>query len=406
MALSLVFVAACDGNSLPSARPSSGGSTTSAAGSPSNGAPSSAGKTAASGGVANGAGGSAAAAANTAGSATGGHPGGGAGAPHGDAGTSAQAGGGGTPETAGSGGTPETAGSGGTPETAGSGGALGNGGMGGGASGAPSSGGAPTTDNGGSGDTGDASCSRDLLKSTVSAYFTALAAHDPSSLPLADNVKFTENGQATTVGTKGLWTTAGAVKGSFSALDTDTCNAATQAVVPDGSTDIPFALRLKLENQKITEIETIAVRAGDYKVSGSSFASDTNALLQSVSSVHWEDPVPAGMQNTRDEISAWVDKYFRDFPNGVCNTTQSCKRLENGGGSFSCSAGASCMMGAPSGKPAITPRLILVDVESGLGVGYDLFEGADDDTHMFKMYGGQVYAVSAILGAAGSSGWD
>jgi hypothetical protein len=28
------------------------------------------------------------------------------------------------------------------------------------------------------------------------------------------------------------------------------------------------------------------------------------------------------------------------------------------------------------------------------------------DTHLFKMYGGQVYGVSAILGAAPSSGWD
>jgi hypothetical protein len=243
------------------------------------------------------------------------------------------------------------------------------------------------------------------LKSTVTAYFTALAAHDASTLPLADTVKFTENAQVLALG-QGLWMTAGAVKGSFSAYDTETCNAATQAVVPDASQDIPFSLRLKLEAGKITEIETIAVRPGDYKVNGSSFASDTNALLMSIDSVHWEEPVAAGMQNTREEITAWVDKYFRDFPNGVCNTTSGCKRLENGGGSFSCSAGAGCMTGAPSGKPAITPRLILVDTETGLGVGYDLFEGADDDTHMFKMYGGQVYGVSAILGAATSTGWE
>jgi hypothetical protein len=28
------------------------------------------------------------------------------------------------------------------------------------------------------------------------------------------------------------------------------------------------------------------------------------------------------------------------------------------------------------------------------------------DMHMFKMYGGQVYAVHAVLGGATSSGWD
>jgi hypothetical protein len=399
MALSIAFVVACDGNSNPASDGSGTGASGGSGGTPSSslsgGAPSVAGQSPGTGGVANGTGGTTGGAPSAAGTATAGQHTGSAGAP---------------------------ASSGGTPASGGSGGTLGSGGVSSGGSGAPSAGMGGTLGTGGvsatagataagsgaggtSGASGDGSCSRDLLKSTVTAYFTALAAHDPSSLPLDASVKFTENGQVLTIGQKGLWTTAGMVKGSFSAYDTDSCNAATQAVVPDGTTDIPLALRVKLQNQKITEVETIAVRAGDYKVSGSSFASDTNALLASITSVHWEDPVPSGMQNTRDEISAWVNKYFVDFPNGVCNTTSDCKRLENGGGSFSCSAGASCMMGTPS-KPAITPRLILVDLESGLGVGYDMFEGADDDTHMFKMYGGQVYAVSAILGAAGSSGWD
>jgi hypothetical protein len=396
LALSLVLFAACDGNSPASGDSGggagTGGSAASGAGatagalSAASGAPNSAGKaSSSSGGVASGVGGAGSGAPSSAGAAAGGSHAG-AGAPTGHGGASATGGGG-----------VAAGGTSGAPSSAG--GALGRGG------GTTGAGGASAAGAGVGGAGVGTACSRDALKSAVTAYFTALAAHDASTLPLADSVKFTENGKVLMLN-QGLWLTAGAVKGSFSAYDTDTCNAATQAVVPDGNTDIPFALRLKLEAQKITEIETIAVRDGDYKVSGSSFASDTKALLASVDSVHWEDPVPAAMQNTRDEISAWVDKYFRDFPNGVCNTTSSCKRIENGGGSFSCSAGASCMMGTPSGKPAITPRLILVDTETGLGVGYDLFQGADDDTHMFKMYGGQVYAVSAILGGATSTGWE
>ncbi len=393
LALSIVGVPACDGNSQRSNGSDTGGvDATGGSGVAPGGAPSAAGMSSNNGGVGNGAAGAASGAPSTAGVAMGGAQ-------------SSSAGG-----ASEHGGAPA---SGGHGAAGGSGGGSGaNGGTNGGSSGALGAGGATSgtggalgAGSGAGGSSSQATCSRELLKSTVTAYFTALAAHDASTLPLADSVKFTENGQVLMLG-KGLWMTAGAVKGSFSAYDTETCNAATQAVVPDGSMDIPFALRIKLAAQKITEIETIAVRPGDYKVSGSAFASDTNALLMSISSVHWEDPVPAGMQNTRDEITAWVDKYFRAFPNGVCNTTSSCKRIENGGGSFSCSAGAGCTMGAPSGKPAITPRLILVDTETGLGVGYDLFQGADDDTHMFKMYGGQVYGVSAILGAATSTGWE
>jgi hypothetical protein len=63
------------------------------------------------------------------------------------------------------------------------------------------------------------------------------------------------------------------------------------------------------------------------------------------------------------------------------------------------------MTGDPA-KPVITPRLILVDTEAGLGVGFDLFEGADDYTHLFKMAGGMVSGVSAILGGATSTGWE
>jgi hypothetical protein len=49
--------------------------------------------------------------------------------------------------------------------------------------------------------------------------------------------------------------------------------------------------------------------------------------------------------------------------------------------------------------------LILADVERGIGVGFTLFMG-NTDMHMYKMYGGEIYGVQAILGAAESSGWE
>ena len=287
------------------------------------------------------------------------------------------------------------------------GGATGSGGATGGLDGAAGSGGAQDGAVGIDEGAVAGTCTRDLLKSTINAHFKALAAHSASTLPLDANVKFTENSKVLKVGQDGLWKTAGTLKYAHSALDTAGCNTATEAVVPDGSTDIPFALRLKLQDQKITEIETIAVRAGDYKSNGSDFASDTNAIIQSATTVKWEDVVPVDQRNTPEEMNAWMDKYFRIFPKGVCNTTSSCKRLENGGGSFSCNSGASCDPGQPSTstKPAVVSHIIFSDVETGIGVGFDLFM-SNTDMHLFKMYGGQVYAAHAILGAATSTGWD
>ena len=175
----------------------------------------------------------------------------------------------------------------------------------------------------------------------------------------------------------------------------------SQAVVPDGTMNIPFALRLKLVNRQITEVETIAVRSGDYSLG----ASNTAALAASGNTVNWDDPVPAADRNTREEIVAWMNKYFRMFPAGVCNTTSACRRIENGGGNFMCAAGGSCSPNAPGpGDDELVPRLILADVETGLGVGFTMFQG-NTDMHIFKMFGDQVHGVSAVLGQAGNAGW-
>jgi hypothetical protein len=253
---------------------------------------------------------------------------------------------------------------------------------------------------------GDATgCTRELLQSTVDQYFKALAAHNPMMLPLADNAKFTEDGQMLQLGMGGMWQTAGMVKYAHSALDVESCSSVSEAVVPDGMRDIPYGLRLKLQGQKISEIETIAVQSGDYKVFGSDFASNPAAISKSATTVKWVDSVPEAQRNTRAEIEKWLNKYFRSFPSGGCNLASNCQRLENGGGNFTCDAALTCSDAEPSATGgALRPRLFVIDVERGIGVGFVMFMG-HTDFHMIKMYGGQIYAVHAILAAAMSPGW-
>jgi hypothetical protein len=327
-----------------------------------------------------------------------------------DAATGGMTGAGGVP-AAGGGVTPGQSGSG-ASTAAGSGGTVVDPGGGSGAAGmmteAGSGGSAGSAAAGsdagaGTGATGD--CTRELLSSTVDAFYAALAAHDTSGLQLADGVKFTENGEETELG-KGLWATAGMVKYEHTALDVDLCTTVSESVVPDGSMDIPVGLRLKLAGGKLAEIEMIAVRPGDYTVFGSPFPSNTNAISASKDRVKWEEVVPADQRNTYAEITGWLERYFKTFPRGGCNLADNCQRLENGGGNFECSAALSCDMSAPlTGAGALRPRLLVADVETGIGVGFTMFMG-HTDFHMIKMYGTEVYAVHAILGAASSSGWD
>lgn len=248
-------------------------------------------------------------------------------------------------------------------------------------------------------------CTRELLQTSTDAYYTALAAHDPAMLPSIDKPKFTENGKPIELG-EGLWKTAGMLKYKHSALDIETCSSVSESVVPDGSMDVPVGLRLKLDQAKISEIETIVVRPGDYKVFGSSFPSNTDAIAASRDRVKWEEVVPEDQRASRAMIQEWLGRYFRLFPRAGCNFADDCQRLENGGGSFECSAALSCEMAAmPSDRGTLIPRTFVIDVERGIGVGFTLFMG-NTDFHMIKMYGAEIHAVHAVLGAASSSGWE
>jgi hypothetical protein len=278
--------------------------------------------------------------------------------------------------------------SGGSGPIGGSGGA--------GAGGASGSGGAPSGE-----------CTRTLLDGLLDDYFAALGAGDPSSLPLAANLKFTENAVEAEIGTTDFWMSAGDTKYSQRALDTEACAASAQAVIPEDGMDLPIALRIKVENGQLTEIETIVVRPGDYTASFA-VASNTAAIISAADGIGWHDEVPEADRPTRQQLTAWIDKYFRAFPSGVCLATSACKRLENGGGNFNC--GNSCSGSTPTTGGTFEPRVIIVDEVRGIATGFTIFDYMTDghlDMHMAKMSGGQVHAVHAILrDTNGESGWD
>jgi hypothetical protein len=241
-------------------------------------------------------------------------------------------------------------------------------------------------------------------------YFAALSAGDPSSLPLAAGIKFTENAQETEIGTTDFWMNAGDTKYSQRALDTTLCSAAAQAVIPESGTDLPVAVRILVEDGELTEIETIVVRPGDYTASFA-VASDPAAIIAIADDIGWHDAVPEGERATREALIGWVENYFRGFPSGVCDTTSACRRLENGGGNFQCSTGgAACDR---NGSGAFEPRVVIADEERGIAAGFTIFDFMTTghlDMHMIKMTGSdahEVHAVHAILrNTDGQSGWE
>jgi hypothetical protein len=148
-------------------------------------------------------------------------------------------------------------------------------------------------------------CDRECLKGVADLYFEALQQHNPSLLPLAPNAKYTETGTPVKLG-DGLWRTAGAPGYRLEIYDPETGGIGLDSVVPDAGVPTIVATRLKVENHAVTEIESILVHKGDQAV-----FSAPERLEQP--SKHFMRKIPPAEQNSRLELMAAADGYFRAF---------------------------------------------------------------------------------------------
>ena len=169
-------------------------------------------------------------------------------------------------------------------------------------------------------------CDRTCLEGFVDQYLTALAKHDTAHLPLADNVRFVENDQVLQIG-EGTWhsvTGLGTYRHYFA--DPETGNVAAITVVEESGTKIIYDLRLKVEHDKITEIEALPIRdpngAATYEKLGKPLAV-------------FMETVPEGERASREELIGVANKYLSGMENNDPNGDYSffaddCNRIEHG----------------------------------------------------------------------------
>jgi hypothetical protein len=148
-------------------------------------------------------------------------------------------------------------------------------------------------------------CDRECLKQISDLYFEALAQHNPSLLPLSPNVKYTETGRVLKLG-EGIWKNAGAPTYRMEIFDPQTGGIGIDAVVPDGGVPTIVALRLKVENHLMTQVESILVRKDDHSV-----FSAPEKLVQPP--LYYTRRIRPAEQNSRFELMAAADAYFRAF---------------------------------------------------------------------------------------------
>ena len=249
----------------------------------------------------------------------------------------------------------------------------------------------------------DSACTREGLKTITDKFFTALETQKSSSLPLAPNVKYTENGIEVPIG-KGIWETA--VKTTFKRgmVDLQKCGTHTQAIIEEKDNPKPmlYGVRLKIEDEKISEIEAIVVR-GEQVL-------DVPAIL-ATKDQDWEDILPPEQRSSRLAMMAAADDYFELFvkekKRKVSDLAYSgfCDRWENGAKVTAGRTNQGVPMPrhdcSPEGFMDMTethgPRRFLVDEETGVVVAYVLFNNQWPDFHMFRMNNGLVVWIQAYF---------
>ena len=135
------------------------------------------------------------------------------------------------------------------------------------------------------------SCTREGLQRAVDLYIAAQTTGDTSGMPMAVGLGYMENAAPADIG-KGLIKTPMKIDHQRSLLDTATCQTFTEAIVANKEKPYVLGTRLRVNHDKIAEIETLWTTTGYWL-----FNADT--YLQYSSTEKW-DVIAVDKRDTRD----------------------------------------------------------------------------------------------------------
>jgi hypothetical protein len=105
-------------------------------------------------------------------------------------------------------------------------------------------------------------CDRECLRSTVTTFLHALLEHDASKIPVAAAVRVTEDAVEKPLANVGLLRTVTRLRGyRQDILDERAGMAGAAVIVEEVGAPVLLVVRLKVVDQKITEIETVATHS-------------------------------------------------------------------------------------------------------------------------------------------------
>ena len=234
-------------------------------------------------------------------------------------------------------------------------------------------------------------CTRNGLGAATDLYLAAQAKGDPSGMPLAPGLAYMEN--MTVVDIKsGIIQKPLKIDFHRTLVDPTTCQTFTEVIVTDKSHPYVIGTRLRVNGNKVAEIELQVTDNGDWLF-------DADNYLKWSPQENW-GVIAADERDTRDTLVAAANAYLDAFLEKNLDPVpwgHPCNRLE--GGSFRTGKGVpedGCEEGVPSGVNIVARRFI-VDETIGAVVAFCTFgAGGLPDTHLFRVERGKLRFVHTL----------
>jgi len=246
-------------------------------------------------------------------------------------------------------------------------------------------------------------CTRAGLQAAVDSYVAAQGAGSLSKMSLASKVKYVEN-MTEIRKDQGLWNTPVPIAFYRSLLDVDSCRTFTEVIVTEGSQQYVLGTRLKVEDGKISEIDSMITKKGDWLFNADNYLKyskaedwralnaneriDRQALINAGNAYfdHFSDksiPVPFGTPCTRLEGGMYTARNFDD-PKATCD------------------------IGFPVDKLPIVNRSYVVDVDMGTVNIFCRFGNPPGvpDSHTFRLVNGKLRYVHTLSASVPGSSFD
>jgi hypothetical protein len=267
-------------------------------------------------------------------------------------------------------------------------------------------------------------CDRECLRSTVTAYLYALLKHDTSKLPVSDKLRVTEDAIEKPFAKVSLMTSVTRLRGfRQDILDERTGMAGADVIVEESGAPTMLVVRLKVVDQKITEIETVATHSRAegliFNIDGLSAPSEVMNYAPRAEQLPSRDEAikaamhyPAGLNaaKTFAAVNAPFAPNAYRYENGQIMAGPDCKFAPG------CQNISTQSLEIFNRLGKVATRVIGVDERMGivwLRMAWGVRQSGGDQLTVwetFKVYDGQIHAVEAFMKVLplelANGGWD